>query len=821
METLWKDLRFGLRQLAAEKAFSFAAILTLTLGIGATATIWTVVDAVLLKELPYENPERLVILRGTFEDRGEVKPWQISQMDFADWRERSTVFSQMAVWGVRTFNLEQGQESLRLSGELVNDEYFPLLGLRPTVGRFFGPEEDARPMEDFVIVLSHDLWQRAFDADPGVVGRKLQMNSRTFEVIGVGPPGFRGLSDEAELWMPSMLPQVPIYLTVRSLRWASGVARLKPGVTLPQAQEQLGGVTAALARELPDTNQGYGAEVVPLKDFWFGTLRDGLVFSTLGAGILLLIACINVGSLLLTRVAAKQRAWAIRIALGARRGRLIRQLLTESLLLSLIGAAAGLLLARWATRALIAVSGTELPSFVKVGAEPDVIAAILGLAVLCGLVFGLVPIVSSFRTSLTQSLGRDEKLEPPGRGWRLFQGAVVISQVALALTLSISALLMADDFRRKINEDLGFRAENLLTYRMDVRSPMYFDVNLATRLLRQDYLPRIEAIPGVERVALSVPTIPTDPWSGANITGANITVEEHPSDLPDGTFPAVVQAVSPGYFEILGIPIVKGRAFDSQDTETNAVIVSQAMADQHWPGRDPIGKRLLIGALNREETPWLTVVGVSAPVRIEGFGEEKPAAPVMYLSLLQYVRRPFTVNFLVRPQPGVTTAELREPLHREMRAINPEIPDYDVATMEERLAKQTGKARFLVILISVFAGLALVLAAIGIYGVISYSVTRRTREIAIRMSLGADRGRVLRLVVGRGAVLGVLGLGLGLAAVFALSRLLAGLLDHTSTFDPVILGSTSLGLFLVTLAANYLPARRAAVLEPMVVLRFQ
>ena len=816
METFWKDLRYGLRQLAAERAFSFAAVLTLTLGIGATATIWTVVNAVLLSELPYQEPERLVILRGSFEDKGEVSPWPVSQMDFADWRTRSTVFSKMAVWGIRSFNLEQGEQSLRLSGELVNSEYFSLLGLQPAAGRFFTPDEDARPMEDYVIVLSHDLWRRAFGSDPGVVGRKLQINSKTFEVIGVGPPGFRGLSDQAEVWMPSMLPQVPLYLTVRNLRWASGVARLNPGVTLQQAQEQMNRITADLARELPDSNQGYGAEVMPLKEFWFGTLRDGLLFSTLGAGILLLIACINVASLLLARVAAKQRAWAIRIALGARRGRLIRQLLTESILLSLIGAVAGLLLARWATRALIAASGTELPSFVKVTAGPEAIAAILGLAILCGLVFGLVPIASSFRANLTQSLGRDEKLEPPGRGWRLFQSAVVISQVALALTLSISALLMANDFRKKIHEDLGFRADNLLTFRMDVRSPMYFDGNLATQLLRQDYLPRISAVPGVERVALSVPTMPTDDWSGANIT-----VEDHASDAPDGTFTAIVHAVSPEYFGILGIPILKGRSFNPQDTQTDAVIVSKAMADLHWAGRDPIGRRLKIGSPNREETPWLTVVGVAAPVRNEGFRDEKPPAPDIYLSLLQYVRRPFTVNFLVQPQPGVSTAQLRAPLHQEMKSINPEIPDYDTATMEERLDKQTGKARFLVILISVFAGLALVLAAIGIYGVISYSVSRRTREIAIRMSLGADRGRVLRLVVGRGAVLAVLGLALGLVALFSVSRLLAGLLNQTSIFDPLILGSTSLGLFLVTLVANYLPARRAAVLEPMVVLRFQ
>ena len=460
METLWRDLRFGLRQLIEEKGFSLAALLTLTLGIGATATIFTVVDAVLLKELPYRDPARLVILQGTFEENGEVSPWPLSQQDFADWRERSTAFSEMSLWGVRSYNLEQGQQSQRLSAELVNAGYFSVLGLRPTLGRFISAEEDATPMEHYVVVLGHGLWQRTFGSDPGIVGKSLQLNGKTYQVIGVGPRGFRGLSDEAELWMPSMIPPIPAYVTVRTMRWVSGAARLKPGVTLEQAQEQMSNVAAGLSRDFPESNQGIGAQVTLLEEFWFGSLRRGLLALLVGAGLLLLIACINVASLLLTRAAARRRTWAIRVALGASRGRLIRQLLTESVLLSLIGAAAGLLLARWAVRALIRVSGTQFPSFVQVEMNPGVIAAVLGLAVLCGLAFGLAPIWTSFRSSLTQILGRDEKSEPAGRGLRFFQNSVVIAQVALALILSISAVLMAQGFRRMVSQvgppdDLG------------------------------------------------------------------------------------------------------------------------------------------------------------------------------------------------------------------------------------------------------------------------------------------------------------------------------------------------------------------------------
>jgi putative ABC transport system permease protein len=815
MQTIWQDLRLGLRQLVLERGFSIASLLTLTLGIGAAATIFTVVNSVLLKELPYEEPDRLVILQGSFEDKGEkVTPWPLSIQDLTDWRERNTVFSSVTVWGNLAFNLEQGQESQRLAGELVNSNYFSMLGLKPSLGRFFNQEEDKNPLEHFVLVLGYDLWRTSFGADPSVVGRKLQINGRSYEVLGVGPQGFRGLSDLADIWVPSMLPPIPPYVTERNIRWAAGAARLKPGVSIEQAREQMRSVTAGLAQELPDTNQGLDAAVVPLADFWFGKLRNGLVILSVGACILLLIACINVASLLLTRAVAKRRAWAIRVALGASRSRLIRQLLTESILLSMIGAVAGLLLAQWAARALIAVSGTQFPSFIRVAAEPEVILATVGLAVVCGLLFGLVPIWTSFRSRLTESLGRDEKMEPAGRGWALFQNTVVIAQVALALTLSIGAVLMAKGFYQMVGEDLGFRSQDVLTFRLEPRGGRYLDDQVIVNMLRQQYLPRVSAVPGVEKLAIVASTIPTDDWAGSYIS-----IEDHDSDKPGGTYPAMVRTVTPDYFEVLGVALEKGRGFNMQDTESNAVVVSQAMVAQHWPGQDAVGKRLKLGPRGGE-TPWLNVVGVVADVKYQGLQGEEAPAPDIYMSMLQFVRRPLTVNFLVRPKAGVSTAELRMPLHQEMKAINPEIPDFDVATLEERLAKQTTTARFQLILIGVFTLLALILSAIGIYGVISYSVTQRSREIAIRMSLGADRGRILRMVVARGAVLAVVGLVLGLVAVFSLSRLLADLLSQTSVIDPLALGGTSLALFLVTLAANFLPARRAAVLDPMIVLRF-
>jgi predicted permease len=816
MGSFWRDLRYALRQLTEDKVFSGASILTLALGIGATVTIFTVVNAVLLQSVPYSAPDRLVVIEGSLQDKGAAERVSVSQTDMVDWRERNSVFSGMSVWGTLAFNLEQGEKSQHLTAELVNQNYLALLGLSPAVGRFFDPEEDAKPLERYVVVLGYDLWRGSFGGDPSVLGRKLQFNGMLYQVVGVGPKDFHGLSDKADLWVPSMLPPVRSFITSRSLRWALGVARLKPGVSLKQAREQMNSITAGLAREMPDTNQGLGTTIAPVKEYFLGEMRNGLLILTVGAALLLFIACINVANLLLTRAAARQRAWSIRVALGASRRRLIRQLLTESILLSVLGATAGFLLAQWATRTLITISGIRFPSYVHVGLSPLVIAATFGLALVCGVAFGLAPIWATFRADLTETLGRNEKL-PPGRGWHRFQNILVIAQVALALTLSIDSALMAKSFRKLVGEDLGFRPQNLLTYRMDLRGPKYDNEQFVTKLLGTEYLPRAAAVPGVRQLAMTDPTVPTD-----SLVERFITIEDHDSDSSTGTYPVKIHAVTPGYFDVLGIPLVAGRPFNEHDTDSFAVIVSKAMAEQQWPGKDPIGKRIKLGARvgPPPPRPWLTVVGVAADVRSEGIGEPIAPSPDMYVSLLQFIfRPPLTVNFLVRAKPGVATSQLRPALHRQMMAIDPEVPDFDVATMEERLARQTEKERFQLILINIFAALALILAAIGIYGVISYGVTQRRAEIAVRMSLGADRAKIFRMVVGRGALLTAVGLVLGLVSVFSLSPLLVNLLYKTSIVDPLILIGTSLALFAITLVANYIPARRAANLEPMMGLR--
>ncbi len=813
METLLRDLRFGLRQLARHRSFSVAALLALSLGIGATSAMFAVVDAVLLRELPYKNPSRLVVLTGTSTEKGKTVDWPISQPDFNDLRKESRSFADMSVFGDLAFNLEHDKEAERLQGELVSAGYFGLLGLSPAQGRFFTAEEDAAPFEHYVVVLGHQLWKSHFGGDPAVLGTLLTLNGERYRVVGVAPEGFRGLGDKADLWVPSKLPPKPFYLTNRRLRWLNVVARTAPGTSIERARQELAGITAALAAQYPDMNEGIGIKATSLRDYWFGSLRRGLVLLTVGACVLLLIACINVANLLLTRAMAEQRAHAIRMALGADRGRLLRELITQSVLLSLIGAALGLLLARLGTPVLMAASGVKFQSFVQVSTGPGVILAIVGVALLCGVVFGLVPVWITFQANLSDSLTRPGYQPRRGLGRQLFQNAVVVAQVALALMLSASAGLLARDFQKTIGHDLGFRPANILTFRVDPRGPAYAKDEPVRRLVRT-YLDRLATVSGVAQVEMSDPTLPTDSW-----TGAYFTIEDHASDSPDGTYPLVVHSVSPGYFNLLGIPLLKGQLFTAQDTAAFGLIASKSLATAHWPGKDPLGRRLKNGVRDQPEKPWFPIQAVVADAHNEGFQTAENPAPDLYLPILQYPWRPLNLGFLVRPKPGISASGLLPALRREVKAISPDLALYDAATLEERLARQTDKARFQILLITLFTVLALVMAAVGIYGVVAFGVAQRRREIAIRMSQGADRGRILRMVVGRGMMLAGLGLGLGLLALLALRPQIGRLLAETSATDPAILGGTVLVLLLVTLAANFFPARRAANLDPVTGLR--
>jgi predicted permease len=710
VETFWRELRSGLRPLFEHRAASGAALITIVLGIGATCAVLSVEDALLLRGIPYRDPSRLVVLSGTFTDKGQVSPWSISQMDFADWRRQSKAFADMSVFdpdGDLTLNLDGVPQPERLAGELVSDSYFPLLGIKAERGRFFTRQEDSKPFKDYVAVLGHDLWRRRFGGDPGVVGRSVQLNGQLYRVLGIAPAGFRGLPDSTDLWIPSQLPPIPEYLNVRLVRWVTVLARLRPGVTIGQAQQEMDHITAALERQYPDSNKGMGVSVRTLADFWYGDMRHGLLLLALGALAVLVVACFDAAMLLLAGAGDATAG----MTPGEARGRLRRRLLAESLLLSLAGASLGLLLSQPATRALLGGAGLALKSWIQVSAaRPEVIAAVVGLAVLCGLGCCL----------LAASTGR-----------RL-RSAAVVAQVAAAVVLVAGAGLQARDYQKLIHQDLGFRPDHILTYRIDIRGPRYDDVQPVRAVVRK-YAEQLPAVPGVAQLALADPTLPTDGWAGTYIS-----IEGHPSDAPQGTYASMVHSVTSEYFSILGIPLLAGRAFGAREWMPTGVVVSKATADKYWPGQSPLGKRLKNGRANAQD-PWLTVLGVAADVKHEGIGASPRPASDVYFPLTQFpLRLPLTINFLVRPKPEVAIASLMPALRRQMQAISADLPLFDVATLQERLDRQIRKARLPVILLGLFAALALALAAGGIFGLRQDAAARDRRQSARRGVLPAE-----------------------------------------------------------------------------------
>lgn len=817
MEGIVKDLRLAVRRLMRNPLFTVAAVFALTLGIGATSAMLIVVDGVLVEELPYEDPQRLVIFQGTYEQKGEVQDWPVSQVDFWDWRERSESFSRMSVYTSKplSFNLQSFDEPQRIQGELVSHTYFGILGVEPHRGRFFTPEEDSEPFAHPVTVLSYGFWSERFGADPAAVGDTIRLDGRIYTIVGVAPRSFRGLSDEAQLWVPSMMPPGREPLITRRYRWLSGVARLAPEVSLQQAQAEMDSITTALAEEFPEDNQGMGVRLEPLREHWFGDMRYALTILSVGALLLLLIASANVANLQLARAIARQRAVAVRTAMGASRRRLARELLVESLLLVFVAAALGVALAYVGTRALVAVGGVGFQSFVQLTPDLGVVGVVVALAVACGVGFGLVPIAVTFRADLTQVLQQESKRPLRGFGRQGFQASVAVAQIALTLVLLVGAGLMVRGFDRLLSQDLGYRTQDVLTMRMELKSEEYSEDGPIVDLMQQLY-DRLQSVPGAESVVLANPTVPTDGW-----VGGYMTIEDYVSPAPDGVVPAMVHAVSPGYFSMLDIALLDGRTLRRQDTETRYAVVSESFADKYWSDGSPLGKRFKMGSRDGAN-PWLTIVGVVEDVQHRGYtGHERPA-PDIYTHLFTFpIRLKLTFNVLAVPEPGVSTASLTERLETRIGEVAPDIPVFDVRTLDQRLARQTERERFQVLLIGLFTVMALILATIGIYSVVSYGVARRTREIGIRKALGADRSQVIRWVVGRGALLAAIGLGIGLVGALAVGRFLESLVYDLSTNDPLVLVGTTLFLFVVALAASYFPARRAAKLDATTSLRIE
>ncbi len=801
-DEMFQDLRFGLRMLLKNPGFSLIAVFTLALGIGANTAIFSLVNGILLRPLPFKDPEQLIFLS---ERSQQVPVMAVSFPNFIDWHAQSRVFEQMAAFLDQTFTLTGGEEVERLLGRMVTADYFALLGVQPSLGRSFTPEED-KPGGARGVILSDRFWRRRFGADPNVLGRTLTLNNDLYTVIGVMPKEFVIPTQHTELW--TSLGLVSNRLMFRGFHYGTLVyARRKPGVTLVQAQAEMDTIAKRLQEQYPETNKGKDIPVTDLTA-WFVRETRATLWLLLGAvGFVLLIACANVASLLLARAAGRQREIAIRMALGAGRGRVLRQLLTESVLLALGASVAGLLLGFWGMQGLKASLPENTPRLDEVQMDAQVLAFSVGCALLTGLLFGLAPALQATRAELNKTL----KQGAPGAlgGRSRLRGALVVAEVALSLMLLIGAGLMMKSFVRVQQADVGFDAAGLLSFQLSLPEPAYAEPQKRSAFLQQ-LTERLKTLPGVEAAAVTT-LLPL----GSGPSTTTFAVKDQPPTTPAQHPVTDLVFVSPDYFRALRMPLLRGRYLTEQDLAdtTPVAVVDETVAQTYWPSQDPIGKRIELNWPNFRE-PRFTIVGVVRHVK--NYGVDQPSRFETYVPYLQDPRSPaFTLVLRTNVEPASLTAAVRA----SVRELDRSLPIYEVRTLEEYVARRLAERRLSVILLGLFAAGAVVLAAVGLYGLLSYAVSQRTHEIGLRMALGAQRVDVLKLVVRQGLVLTLAGVGVGLSGAFALTRVMTKLLFEVSATDPVIFAGIPLLLVVVALLACWLPARRATKVDPLVALR--
>jgi predicted permease len=804
MEVAGQDLRYAARTLRARPGFTVVAALTLALGIGANTAIFSVVDAVILRPLPYPEPARLVELWGNVK-RAKVERRGASYPDYADWRGQSRGFEATAAFDSASFTLTGVDEPERLTGEYASQPYFDLLGVRAALGRTFLPEEDQVPQRNPVVVLSDGLWKRRFGADPGMVGRRINLDNRACSVIGVMPPWFRGVTDTADLWMPFMMAGTAQDFAERGTRGFAALARLKPGVPLAQAQAELDGISKRLESAYPGTNQGRAVEVSPLDRELFGDLRKPLLVLLVAVGFVLLIACTNVANLLLARAEARQREIAVRIALGAGRGRVLHQMTTESCLLALMGAGAGILLAQWGVGLLMAASPVTFPSYIHPGLNPQVTRFTVLITCAAGLALGLAPAAQVRSGNLLEAFKQASSHAADNRGGRRFRNALVVAEVAFAMLLLIGAGLLIRSVRQLAAIRPGYDPAHLLTLRVSL--PRLAPPAVA--VTAGEVLRRVAQIPSVDAVALATDV----PLGGSN--AILYTAEGQPPVTAQNVPRAYVHRASPGFFKALRIPILAGRTFTETEMQGSGdvAVVSESVVKRFWPGQDPIGKRIKGGGA-ASKAPWVTIVGVVNDMKYRGLPSNPTADPDLFFPLSERQRQ-FSLLLRTPLDPSSLAPSVRKVLHD----ADPATVVFNISTLQEFMARETARSRFTGWLMGIFAGCALLLAMIGIYGVMSYAVTRRTQEIGVRMALGAARSDVLKLVVGRGMALIGLGLALGAAAALGLTRLIGSLLYGVTSTDPMTFAAAALALAAVALAACLLPASRASRIAPAMALR--
>jgi putative ABC transport system permease protein len=817
MDSLWKDLSYGARMLLKKPGFTLVAVLTLALGIGANTAIFTVVNAVLLRALPYDHAEQIVRLGSANLQRG-TRLGTLSPQDFYDYRDRNTVFESIAAYDGWSPSLTGTGEPERLAAGRVTTAFFNVLRVTPALGRSFVPQEEQRG-NHFVVLLSYGLWQRRFGANPGVLGQSITLNGQSYNVIGVlprdfEPPQFAGVGfEKPELFVPFAPDLSQWTRSGRSLDTA--IARLKPGVALEQAQAEMSGIARQLEQQYPDTNAGQDVSVASLHEQLVGKIRAALLVFLVAVGFVLLIACANVANLLLARAATRQKEIAIRTALGAGRYRIVRQLLTESVLLAVVGGGLGLLFAMWATDYLVALGSDSLPHLGRIGFDGRVFGFTTLLTLLTGVAFGLAPALQFSKPDLNETLKESGRSSTGGRSRQRLRGFLVVSEIAISLLLLIGASLLVKSFLRLQSVSPGFDPRGVLALNIFLPGAKYPEDDQQRTFFDQAEA-RIRSLPGVESVGM----VSNLPVSGGfdtvsfYIEGRPVTRRE---DVPD----VERYTINSDYFRAMSIPLRIGRPFGTEDRADSlpVTIISEATARRFWPNESPIGKRINTD-IDDPASPWRTIVGVVGDVRHYALDTEPTPqfylpyrqGPVQYMALLVRSSSSSSSN-----NPESQIAAVRG----QIWAIDKDQPIFNVKTMERFVAESVAQRRFTMLLLGLFAGVALVLAIIGLYGVMAYTVTQRTHEIGIRMALGAQASDVLKMVIGQGMTLVVVGVGIGLLAAFALSRLISSFLYGVSPTDPLTFVGVPLLLCAVAAMASYIPARRATRVDPMVALRYE
>jgi putative ABC transport system permease protein len=817
VETLIRDLHYAFRTIRNNPGFSAVALIALALGIGANTAIFSVINALILRQPPFKDAARIVYLWETSPtiglDRGIVSP-----SNFVDWREQSTTFEQISAWRTWFYRLAGDGEPEQVWGVRTSANFFDLLGVEASHGRTFLSDEEL-PGMDHVVVLSHRIWTGRFAADPNIVGRSINVDDEPFTIIGILPADFNlfGSSRSYDLWMPFDFGRGQLGRDDYSL---IVFARLKRGVSLERAQSEMNSISERLAQAYPATNQNRGIKVITLQENQVLTLKPALMVLVVAAGFVLLIACVNVANLLLARGATRQRETALKLALGASRGRLIRGLLTESILLSLIGGLLGLLAALWGLdvlRAILPTGAAEVPRTDWIVIDRTVLFFAILISILTGVVFGLAPALQVDRFELNQAL-KDNGITSAVSTRRRLMDFFVIGEIALAMILLVGAGLMIRSLLKFIDVQPGFNPDNLLTMQVWLPESRYAKPGAIAAFYRQA-LDRIRQLPEI-RSATAVDFLPSSGWSDSTafeIDGPAATSLERDT---------VVQyrVIDYDYFRVMGIPLIRGRSFDDTDREgsNSVVIINDAMARRFWPGQDPLGHHIRTAFPNakapwrpQSSNAWLTIVGITQDVKEIGASYE--SSPELYLP---YLQSPSALMRLVI-RGDVRSADLASHVRREILEIDKDQPVTEVKSMNQFLKEASFRRSFNALLLGVFAGVALVLASIGIYGVMRYAVTQRTREVGIRIALGAQPRDVLRVIMGRGLTLTLVGVGMGAAGAFALTRLMANLLFGVSASDPLTFATISLILAGVALAACFMPARRALKVDPMIALRHE